>query len=73
MPFSSEVFRSYRHNFGKNDNNFGSYAYIFRSYGYKCVRNFAPKMAENGRFQGVKMTLFLHVFTLKHRNVNLLP
>lgn len=50
MPFSSEVFRIYWHNFRKNGNNFGRNRHNFGSYCYKWVRNFDRKMPKNGHF-----------------------
>ncbi len=50
MPFSSEIW-------GRNGNNFRSYAYFFRSYAYffrsycyKWERNSDAKMAKNSHF-----------------------
>ena len=50
MPFSSEVFRIYQHNFRKNGNNFGRNTNNFGSYWYKWGRNFERKMPKNTTF-----------------------
>lgn len=73
MPFSSEVFRIYWHNFRKNSNNFRSYVYFFGSYCYKWGRNFGSKMLKKGLFQGVKNTLIFRVFAIKNQKGNLCP
>lgn len=70
MPFSSEVFGIYWHNFRNNCNNFGRNSHNFGSYCYKWGRNFGPKMAKKCHFQGVKNTLFFHVFAIKNQKGN---
>ena len=64
MPFSSEVFRSYRLFFGSYGLNFGSYDINFGSYRFFFGNYFALKPAKISRFRGLETACFSVVFCL---------